>query len=93
MSADAIGRPNLGWPTMLLYGFGSVANAVKARGIATFLTIFYVQVLDLPAALVGLGLTIALVFDAIVDPTIGQISDNTKTRWGRRHESVRSHVR
>ena len=32
---------------MLLYGFGSVANTIKARGLAAFLMIFYNQVLGL----------------------------------------------
>ena len=70
---------------MVLYGFGSVANTIKARGLAAFLMIFYNQVLGLDPRLVGLGTSIALVFDAFIDPTIGQISDNVRTPWGRRH--------
>ena len=37
------------------------------------------------ASLVSAALAIALVFDAISDPLIGFFSDNTRTRWGRRH--------
>ena len=85
MSLAAAVRPALGWATMGLYGFGAVANQVKLRGLATFLMVFYNQVMGLPAATVGLAASIALIFDAFVDPTIGQISDNTRTRWGRRH--------
>jgi Na+/melibiose symporter-like transporter len=78
-------RPTVGWATMLLYGSGSVANAVQARGLATFLMVFYNQVMGLPAAWVGLGAGGALVLDAFLDPAVGQFSDNTRGRWGRRH--------
>ena len=78
-------RPELGWPTMLLYGFGAVANTVKARGLGSFLMIFYNQVLHLDPRMVGLATSIALIFDAFIDPTVGQISDNVRTPWGRRH--------
>ena len=37
------------------------------------------------AYLVSLALIIALTFDAISDPLIGYVSDNTRSRWGRRH--------
>src|SRR3546814_13011814 len=36
------------------------------------------------AWLVSLALVIALVVDALVDPFIGNLSDRTYTRWGRR---------
>ena len=34
---------------------------------------------------VGAILLVALVFDAILDPIVGQLSDNFRSRWGRRH--------
>ncbi len=77
-------RP-IGLTTKLLYGFGSVASAVKQRGLSTFLLIFYNQVIGLPAALVGLVIMVTLFFDAFCDPTIGQVSDNFRSPWGRRH--------
>ena len=63
-------RP-IGLTTKLLYGFGSVASAVKQRGLSTFLLIFYNQVIGLPAALVGL--VINLISDLAymwIDPRI-----------------------
>jgi Na+/melibiose symporter-like transporter len=71
--------------TKLFYGFGSVAFGVKDNGFSYLLLLFYNQVVGLPATQVGLALMIALVFDAIADPMIGQFSDNLRTRWGRRH--------
>ncbi len=72
-------------PTKLFYGFGSVAFGVKDNGFSYLLLLFYNQVMGLPATLVGLALMIALVFDAVIDPVIGQISDNLRSPWGRRH--------
>jgi Na+/melibiose symporter-like transporter len=69
----------------LFYGFGSVAFGVKDNGFSYLLLLFYNQVMGLPAAVVGFALMIALVFDAIIDPMIGQFSDNLRTPWGRRH--------
>ncbi|RPG33874.1 MAG: sugar transporter [Gammaproteobacteria bacterium TMED92] len=69
----------------LAYGFGSIAFGVKNNGFDYFLLFFYSQVLGVSASLVSAALAIALVFDAISDPLIGYFSDNTRTRWGRRH--------
>ena len=69
----------------LAYGFGSVAFGVKNNGFDYFLLFFYSQVMGVSASLVSAALAIALVFDAISDPLIGFFSDNTRTRWGRRH--------
>jgi glycoside/pentoside/hexuronide:cation symporter, GPH family len=75
----------LSFPTRFFYGFGSVAFGVKDNGFSYFLAFFYAQVVGLPAAKVGLAIMFALVIDAFIDPVIGQLSDNTRTRWGRRH--------
>jgi len=69
----------------LAYGFGTVAYGVKDQGFAYFLLLFYSQVIGVDARLVGLAITIALVFDALIDPIIGYWSDNFHSRWGRRH--------
>ena len=68
----------------IVHGFGSVAFGVKDLGFSFFLLIFYNQVLGMDARLVSLALLIALLVDAVVDPIIGNLSDRTYTRWGRR---------
>ena len=68
----------------LVHGFGAVAFGVKDSGFSFFLLIFYNQVLGMDARLVSLALLIALLVDAVVDPIIGNLSDRTYTRWGRR---------
>ncbi len=72
-------------PTKLFYGFGSVAFGVKDQGFSYLLLIFYNQVVGLPSATVGLAIMIALMFDSLLDPIMGQVSDNWRSKWGRRH--------
>ena len=69
----------------IAYGFGSVAFGVKSNGFDYFFLIFYSQVMGVSAYLVSLALMIALIVDALSDPLIGYLSDNTRSRWGRRH--------
>lgn len=79
------GARALSLPTRFFYGFGSVAFGVKDNGFSYFLQFFYAQVVGLPSATVGLAIMIALVVDAFADPIVGQLSDNLRSRWGRRH--------
>lgn len=77
--------PKLSLTTKLFYGFGTVAFGVKDHGFSYLLLIFYNQVVGLPAATVGLAIMVALMVDSLMDPVIGQVSDNWRSRWGRRH--------
>ena len=81
----AVAEKALGRGTKLVYGLGSAAFGIKDAGFSTFLLIFYNQVLGVPATLVSLAISIALFADAFVDPVIGEISDNWRSRLGRRH--------
>lgn len=84
-AARAGEAPRLGFPTKLAYAVGSTATNLKLRALSTFLVIFYNQVVGLPPATVGSILALALLLDAFLDPILGQISDNVRSRWGRRH--------
>ncbi len=74
--------------TRIFYGLGSIAFGIKDNGFQTVLLIFYNQVVGLPATLVGTAILLALALDAIIDPIVGQISDNLRTPWGRRHPFI-----
>uniref|UniRef100_UPI0035CB005A MFS transporter n=1 Tax=uncultured Sphingomonas sp. TaxID=158754 RepID=UPI0035CB005A len=67
------------------FGFGAVATGVTETGFNYFLLIFYAQVVGLDAWLVSLATTLSLLVDAFADPIAGYWSDNTRSRWGRRH--------
>jgi Na+/melibiose symporter-like transporter len=69
----------------MLYGVGALATSTKMQltgGLALF---FYNQLVGLNPGAVSLALFLALLVDALWDPVVGQMSDNTRTRWGRRH--------
>ena len=67
------------------FGFGAIAFGIKDNGFSILLLIYYNQVVGVPAAIVGTAVLIALVMDAFFDPIVGHVSDNLRTRWGRRH--------
>jgi glycoside/pentoside/hexuronide:cation symporter, GPH family len=85
MSASAASPSRLSLPTKLAFGVGSVAFGVKDQGFGMFLMIYYNQVLGLPAQWVGAAIAFALISDAFLDPIIGYVSDNWRSRLGRRH--------
>ncbi len=47
--------------------------------------IFYQQILGLPAGLAATAMALAIIAGAITDPLTGAISDNLRSRFGRRH--------
>ena len=71
--------------TKIYQGIGSLPDSAKNFAFNTFLLFYYNQVLGLPASWASLAIMVALVLDAISDPLMGSISDNLKTRLGRRH--------
>ena len=86
MNAAALpAPPPLGLRTKLFFGVGSLAQGAKTVAFAAYLLIFYNQVMGFPASVVSAALMISLVVDAITNPILGQISDNTRSRLGRRH--------
>jgi Na+/melibiose symporter-like transporter len=73
------------WRARLFYGFGSIAFGLKDFGFGTLLLFYYNRVVGLQPWSVSLAIAAMLCVDAVLDPVIGQISDNLRTRWGRRH--------
>jgi len=78
------GRP-LSFSTKLYQGIGAIPDTVKNWVFNTFTLLFYNQILGVDAFLVSVALAIAVIFDAVTDPLVASLSDNAKTRWGRRH--------
>lgn len=67
------------------FGLGSIAEGIAFTTNATFLLLFYNQVLGQSPALVGLAVSAGLIVNAVFDPFVGSWSDRTHTRLGRRH--------
>ncbi len=79
------GPPPLSLSTNIYYGVGSIAFGVHQASLTSALLLFFNQVMGLPASWVGAAMMVTLIFDAICDPLIGEWSDHTRSRWGRRH--------
>ncbi|MBW2269943.1 MAG: MFS transporter [Deltaproteobacteria bacterium] len=75
----------LSFGTKLFQGFGAIPDTVKNWVFNTFALLFYNQVLGVDALLVSVALAVAMVFDAVTDPLVASLSDNLRSRWGRRH--------
>ena len=71
--------------TKFAYGVGQVAEGIKSRGFDIIVFFYFTQVLGLQGSLAGAAVAVALIFDAISDPVVGHLSDNWKSRLGRRH--------
>ncbi|WP_417479044.1 MFS transporter [Maricaulis maris] len=84
-TATPISAPPIKYATKLLYGVGSMAYGVKDVAFRAYLLWYYNYVIGADAAMVSLAILVALVFDAISDPIVGQFSDSLRTKWGRRH--------
>lgn len=84
-SAQANRRQPLGFGLLALYGCGSVVDASTAVFLGTFLYFYLTAVCGLSGTLAGGTLGVALAVDSIVDPLVGSLSDNSGSRFGRRH--------
>ena len=68
---------------MYSFAFAGMGQNLIYNFSATFIMIFYTDVLGLAAISVGTLMLVARVWDAINDPLMGIIVDKTKTRWGK----------
>ena len=84
MSLSPPATKDIGLGTKLAYGVGSIAYGAKVQILGALL-FYYNQLEGLPAHWVSWALGAAVVIDALWDLMVGQISDNTRTRIGRRH--------
>ena len=71
--------------TKTIYGVGQIAESVKTIIFGLFMLFFYTTVMGLPASLVGVIAAVGLVWDAVIDPFIGYVSDVSRSKFGRRH--------
>jgi len=67
----------------IAFGFGMLANQMFPAALGVFIIVL-VQDLGFAALLWGIIQFVPRIFDAITDPIMGYISDNTRSKWGRR---------
>jgi glycoside/pentoside/hexuronide:cation symporter, GPH family len=89
MSYDSTARPDLAprtcsLPRMLAYALGEGANSLVMNGVLAFVLIYYTKALRLDPFWAGVAMSASMFWEAISEPLMGHISDNTHSRWGRR---------
>lgn len=69
------------------FGLGMLANQLFPAALGIFMVIL-VQNLGFPGWMWGILFFLPRIFDALSDPIMGFISDNTRSKWGRRRHYV-----
>ena len=64
------------------YSLGDAAANLVFQMMMIYQTKFYTDIFGLEGAIAGTVMLVARITDAFVDPTVGLLSDRTKTRSG-----------
>lgn len=67
------------------YSIGEGATSISMNGVNNFAMLYYAKVLGMDTKYAGLALGLTLLWDAVSDPIMGHLTDNTRSRFGRRH--------
>ncbi|HEY6878245.1 MAG TPA: MFS transporter [Polyangiales bacterium] len=74
----------ISWPQLAAYGAGGIIPIALFNVAGVLVGLMGNISLGLSAFWLGVILVVPRLSDAVVDPLIGHLSDNTRTRWGRR---------
>ena len=68
----------------IVYGLGNLGLQTVTKVFVGFYVFFYVDTLGLAVTMVAIINVVYAIWDAVNDPLVGYLSDNTRSRWGRR---------
>src|ERR1700745_2305168 len=72
---------HLSFVAKLLYGAPNLAAGAMAIPLLINMPKFYADVVAVPLAQLAIAIAATRCLDAIIDPSIGLISDRTRSRW------------
>ena len=84
---SAVVKNKVPYGQKVAFGIGMLANQMFPAALGIFMVVL-VQDLGFPGWMWGVLFFLPRVFDSITDPIMGFISDNTKSKWGRRRHYV-----
>ena len=87
MSAASQNKSTVPMSQKIAFGIGMFANQMFPAILGIFMVVL-VEDLKFTGLMWGLIYLFPRLFDAISDPIMGFISDNTKSKWGRRKQYV-----
>ena len=72
----------------IAYGLGAMSTNVAINSLGNLALLIYSAGLGVSPILIGFVMAIPRLWDAITDPLVGNISDNTRSRFGRRRPYI-----
>ncbi|MFC1737712.1 MFS transporter [Planctomycetota bacterium] len=72
-------------PEMVKYSLGACTESLVLNSFFGFSMVYYTKALGLAPQMAGIATFVAAFWDAVSDPVMGHISDNTKSRFGKRY--------
>lgn len=76
-------KKNLTGTERFAYGIGAIGKDMVYMLSASYISIYFLDVMGISAAAIAVLLLAARVFDAFNDPIMGVLVAKTKTRWGK----------
>lgn len=77
-------EPPLHRGVIAAYGAPGLVLAALALTFYVFLPKYYADVVGINLTVLGVVILASRVWDAVIDPAVGALSDRTRSRWGRR---------
>ena len=82
--AATVAAPQVPTGKRFLWGLGGFTDCLAYNGLNGLVDQVYCIAMGMSPTAIGLARSIPRFADLITDPVIGHLSDNTRSRWGRR---------
>ena len=84
-ASHAARAKRLSFGTLAVYGSGMLVQDTLGLGLGTLLLFYLTIICGMSGSAAGFAVGMALVVDSFIDPFVGSLSDNSRSRHGRRH--------